>query len=249
MPHYPLNVSRDFRNKTGHGLYSDVVAELDWSVGEILKALEAKGISEQTFVIFTSDNGATGGYGYNTTNAPLSGWKGTAMEGGIRVPMIASWPGTIPAGAVTPALSSVMDFLPTLAHYAGVAIPADRVIDGKSLHDVLLQPGDSESPHAWFAYYVTDQLQAIRTPEWKLHLPLEHSYTMWAKDIGPVEAKLYNLKEDMAEKNDLAEEYPEVVDALMVQADVVRKWVGDRDRTTPNSRPAGFIAKPSPLVK
>ncbi len=249
MPHYPLSVSPEFENKTGNGLYSNVIAELDWSVGEIVEALEENGLRDNTLLIFTSDNGATGGYGYNTTNAPLSGHKGSAMEGGNRVPMIASWPGIIPSGVVTSAMGSVMDLLPTFAYYAGTLPPADRVIDGKSLHEVLDRPEDAESPHAWYAYYVTDQLQAIRTKEWKLHLPLVHSYTMWAKDVGPVEAKLYRISEDIAEENDLSDEYPEMVETMQVYAEMARQWVGDRNRPTPQSRPAGYVEKPVPLQK
>ncbi len=249
MPHWPLSVSENFQNHTGKGLFSNVISELDWSVGELLKALEAKGIRDETLVIFTSDNGAPGGYGHNTTNAPLSGFKGTVMEGGNRVPMIASWPGVLPSGEVTHALASFMDFLPTLADFSGIKVMDDRIIDGKSLHHLLLHPGESESPHAWYAYYVTDQLKAIRNSEWKLHLPLENNYTMWGKNLGPTEAKLYNLVEDIGEQHNLAKEYPEVVADLMVQAEIARKWIGDRGKLTPNSRPAGFVEKPRPLVK
>jgi arylsulfatase A len=250
MPHYPLHVSPDFADATGNGLYADVVTELDWSVGEILDALEESGLSENTLVVFTSDNGATGGYGYNTTNAPLSGWKGSAMEGGTRVPTIARWQGTIPSGKVSGALSSVMDLLPTFAHYAGAEVPEDRVIDGKSLHAILEDPEMAKSPHDFFAYYVTDQLQAITDPGVET-TPAAGAqlYHVEQKTWGRWKARLYHLREDISESKDLSEAYPEIVEEMMVRAEMARKWIGDRDRPTLNSRPAGYEAKPVPLLK
>jgi arylsulfatase A-like enzyme len=248
MPHYPISVSKMFDGKSSNGLYGDVVAELDWSVGEVMNTLESFGIRENTLIIFTSDNGAPYNMGYNASNAPLSGYKGSAMEGGNRVPLVISWKGTLPEGLTTDALTSVMDFFPTLARIAGIEQPADRVIDGKDLFPLLQDPDNSTSPHAWYAYYVTDQLKAIRTEEWKLHIPLDKNFGMWGKDCGPRKPRLFHLASDIGEKRELSEENPEKLKELMSLAEMARRWIGDRDKPTPNSRAAGFVAKPVPLV-
>jgi arylsulfatase A-like enzyme len=246
MPHYPISAGERFTGTSANGIYGDVVTELDWSVGEIMNTLEDIGIRENTMIFFTSDNGAPYSKEYNATNAPLSGYKGSAMEGGNRVPMIASWKGNLPEGKSSTALSSVMDFLPTIAELSGIVLPSDRVIDGKSLCGVLMDPGNNGSPHAWYAYYVTDQLKAIRTEKWKLYLPLEKNIGMWGEDYGPCEAKLYHLASDMCEKQDVSAEYPDKVAELMTLAGMARKWIGDMDKPTPNTRPAGFVEKPIP---
>ena len=111
FPHLPLFASKDFHGKSANGRYGDSVEEIDWSTGQILNALKKHGLEKNTLVIFTSDNGSNGRNG--GSNAPLSGSKGSTMEGGMRVPMIARWPGRIPADSTCSALASTMDFLPT----------------------------------------------------------------------------------------------------------------------------------------
>lgn len=247
MPHYPISASEGFVGKSANGLYGDVIEEIDWSVGEITKTLSEQGLLENTVIIFTSDNGAPRTY-KEASNGDLSGFKGTDMEGGFRVPMLMSWKGTLPEGKVTNGISSVMDFLPTIAHITGIELPQDRVIDGKNLFEMVSNPGNVESPHAYFAYYLMDQMKAIRVGDWKLHLPLDEYINMWAKDLGPREAKLYNLKDDLGETNDLSAENPDLVEQLTVMAKVASAWIGDRDKPTPNTRPAGFCEKPVPLL-
>ncbi len=247
MPHYPISASDAFLGTSKNGLYGDVIDEIDWSVGAITRALEAAGILENTVIIFTSDNGAPRTY-EEASNAPFSGYKGSIMEGGFRVPMIVSWKGTLPEGKVSDGISSVLDIMPTLAHIAGIKLPVDRVIDGKNIYRLMAHPETATSPHAYFAYYLMDQLKAIRVGAWKLHLPLESFINMWAKDLGPREAKLYHLRDDPGEKNDLSKEYPDQVEQMMTMARVARKWIGDRNAPTPNARPAGFVEKPVPLL-
>ncbi len=247
MPHHPISASDGFLGKSKNGLYGDVIEEIDWSVGEIIKTLKELNILENTVVIFTSDNGAPRTY-KEASNGELSGYKGTPMEGGNRVPMIVSWKGSLPEGKISGGISSVLDFLPTIAQIADIDLPQDRIIDGKSLFDLLSNPEETESPHAYFAYYLMDQMKAIRMGDWKLHLPLDEYIDMWGKDLGPRKAKLYNLKDDMGEKVDLAEQYPEKVKEMLTMARVARNWIGDRDKPAPNSRPAGFVEKPVPLL-
>jgi arylsulfatase A-like enzyme len=247
MPHSPVSASEGFLGKSANGLYGDVIEEIDWSVGEILKTLKEQNILENTIVIFTSDNGAPRTY-KEASNGDLSGYKGTHMEGGYRVPMIVSWKGTLPEGKTSNGISSVMDFLPTIAHIVGADLPRDRIIDGLNIYELMANPDEAETPHAYFAFYLMDQMKAIRVGDWKLHLPLDGYINMWAKDLGPVEAKLYNLKDDIGEKNDLSKEFPEKLEEMLTMARVAKNWIGDINKPTPNSRPAGFVEKPVPLM-
>lgn len=247
MPHYPISASDKFKGTSANGLYGDVIEEIDWSVGEITKTLEELNILENTIIIFTSDNGAPRTYN-EASNGGMSGYKGTIMEGGCRVPMVISWKGTLPKGKVSGGISSVMDIMPTIAHITGTELPQDRIIDGMNIMELLLYPEEAESPHAYFAYYLMDQMKAIRVGDWKLHLPLDEYIDMWGKDLGSRKARLYNLKEDIAENNDLSELYPKKVEEMKVMARVARNWIGDRNKPTLNSRPAGFVEKPAPLL-
>ena len=246
MPHYPISVSEEFKGKSENGLYGDVIEEIGWSVGEIIKALDELNIRKNTLVIFTSDNGAPKTY-EEASNGALSGHKGTPLEGGNRVPMIVSWKGTLPEGKVSDGISSVMDFLPTIAHIAGIEVPQDRVIDGMNIFELFMDPKGAESPHAYFAYYLMDQMKAIRVGDWKLHLPLDAYIDMWGKDLGPREARLFNLKDDVSESIDLSEQYPEKLEEMLVMAQMAGNWIGDRNKPTPNTRPAGFVEKPLSL--
>lgn len=247
MPHYPIVANDAFKGRSENGLYGDVIEEIDWSVGEITKTLENSGLLENTIIIFTSDNGAPRTY-KEASNGNMSGYKGTPLEGGYRVPLVVSWKGTLPEGKTSNAISSVMDFLPTIAHIVDVELPTDRIIDGMNIYEILTNPEETESPHAYFAYYLMDQMKAIRVGDWKLHLPLDGYIDMWAKDLGPRKPKLYNLKDDIAEKVDLSKEYPEKVEEMMTIARVAKNWIGDRNKPTLNSRPAGFVEKPVPLL-
>jgi len=209
---------------------------VDWSVGVILHELEALGLDENTLVVFTSDNGARGDYG--GSNAPLRGRKGTTWEGGQRVPCIARWPGQLPAGKVTHQLMTAMDFLPTFARLAGTTEPQDRLIDGKDIFPSL--QGETAAPHESFAYYIQDNLQAVRSGPWKLHLAVEGK---------PVQL-LYHLQSDPGETTDLAAEQPEVVKQLLTTAETYRKDIGDAlvGASGENCRPAGKAANPKPLT-
>lgn len=247
MPHNPISASDGFLNKSENGLYGDVIEEIDWSVGEIIKTLKELNIMENTIIMFTSDNGAPGTY-KNASNGKLSGYKGSPMEGGNRVPMIVSWKGTLPEGKISKGISSFMDFLPTIAFLARIDLPDDRIIDGKNIYGLLSNPEVAESPHTYIAYYLMDQMKAIRMGEWKLHLALDHYIDMWGKDLGSRKARLYNLMDDLGETVDLSEQFPEKVEELMVVAQMAGNWIGDRDKPTSNSRPAGFVEKPVPLI-
>lgn len=133
MPHKPLAVSEKFHGKSGAGLYGDAVAELDWSVGQVMAKLRELGLDERTLVVFASDNGAY----FGGSNGGLRGMKAMTAEGGLRVPCLARWPGRIPAGQTLSTPAGLIDWFPTLLARAGQPLPADRILDGRDLWPVL----------------------------------------------------------------------------------------------------------------
>ncbi len=164
MPHRPLACSEDFYHKSGAGLYGDVISELDWSVGQVMAKLKAAGCDDKTLVIFTSDNGAY----YGGSSGALRGMKGTAWEGGFRVPCILRWPGRLPAGKTSDGLGTTMDLFSTVLAAAGTKSPSDRVIDGRDLLP-LLTGGTVDSERIIFGQGRTE-LATARDARWKLHL-------------------------------------------------------------------------------
>ncbi|MCA9006476.1 MAG: sulfatase, partial [Planctomycetaceae bacterium] len=153
MPHVPLFVSDKFKGKSEQGLYGDVIMEIDWSVGEILRTLKENGLDDQTLVIFTSDNGPWLSYGDHAgAVGVLREGKGTMWDGGCREPFIARWPGRIPAGAVCREVAGTIDILPTLAELTGGKLP-DHAIDGKSIWPLLSGRKGARSPHEYYLFY------------------------------------------------------------------------------------------------
>ena len=137
MPHVPIWASERFKGKTGHGLYADVINELDWSMGEILATLKRLGIDDNTLMIFTSDNGPFLSYGnWSGSAAPFRGGKLTTFEGGMRMPCIMRWPGKIPAGKTNDEVITAMDLYPTFAKLVGAKLP-DYKIDGVDIWPLM----------------------------------------------------------------------------------------------------------------
>ena len=233
FPHNPQYASEDFEGRSPHGLFADTVEELDWSAGEVLAALRRLDLDEQTLVVFTSDNGPTGGAGGRWgkrsgggSSGGLRGRKGNTFEGGMREPGIFRWPGKIAAGIETGQPASILDLLPTLAELAGAEAPDDRVIDGRSIAD-LLTGKTKELPQEPFFYYFGVQLQAVRLGNWKLfprHAePPERSASLWYLRNPELherhhrlraEPELYDLSADPAETHNLASSRPEIVQRL-----------------------------------
>ena len=241
MPHVPLGVSDKFRGKSKQGLYGDVIEEIDWSVGRILDALKRNGIDDQTWVIFTSDNGPWLSYGNRAGSAkPLREGKGTTWEGGTREPCIMRWPGKIPAGTDASDMFMTIDLLPTIAGVVGADLP-ERKIDGLDVWPIISRQPGAENPHeAYWFYYGTNELQAVTTGDgrWKLQLP--HAYRTLAgrpggRDGTPApysqarvkRPELYNLAEDIGETKDVASEHPEIVSRLEALAEKARAELGD----------------------
>ncbi|MBT3278434.1 MAG: sulfatase [Phycisphaerales bacterium] len=197
MPHTPLFASPKFKGKSARGLYGDVIEEMDWSVGEIRKTLKALGIDKNTLVIYTSDNGPWLSKGKDGGCAkPLRGAKFDTWDGGMREPTVMSWTGTIPAGTVCKEVASTIDLLPTLAKLAGAKLP-EVTIDGKDIYPLLAGTPDAKSPHDAFYFYRHDNLEAVRSGQWKLR-----------------KGALYNLRADISESKDVAAKHPDVVKRL-----------------------------------
>ncbi|WPJ97012.1 sulfatase [Coraliomargarita algicola] len=241
IPHLPLAPHPRFKKQSKLGVYADCILELDDSTGRILQALKDNGIDDNTLVVFTSDNGAAA----RGSTGPLAGSKYITMEGGHRVPGIFRWPGRIPAGTVSDTMVGSMDFFPLFCELAGVALPTDRVIDGRNIADILTGHS-TESPHAYFYYYNGRNLQCIRQGKWKLHLPRERSdMPFWggrlmAKQVLK-EPKLFNLDADIGETHNVAADYPEVLDALLKKADEVRAELGDVDVEGSDMNPQSLL--------
>jgi len=242
--HVPLFPGADFKGKSQNGAYGDWVEEVDWSMGELLKTLEAEGIDEDTLVLITSDNGSQ----RKGSNDPLRGGKGRTDEGGMREPCVVRWPGKIPPGTSSAEITSTLDLLPTFAKLAGAEPPADRIIDGRDIWPILSGRPGAKSPHEAFFYYQMDQLQAVRSGKWKLFVPMESKKRNWGQPEGKTDLKLFDLAADIHEDHNVAEANPEVVRRLLALAEKAREDLGDVNRPGKGQRPAGWVDQPAPRL-
>jgi arylsulfatase A len=235
MPHLPWIASEQFLHKSAYGLYGDVVEEIDWSVGQIMNQLRALGLDEDTFILFTSDNGpehATAQPGGSTRG--LRGAKGTCWEGGVRVPCVVRWKGRLPASAPE-GICSLMDFYPTICNAVGLPLAKDLTLDGLNLLPFLA--GFVPCPRTAFAYYHQGLLYALRSEDWKVHfLKVPVSSMPGTRFRNPVACKppeLYNLASDRAETENVAREHPDVVERLTALAAEYRASIA-AGRPTPS---------------
>ncbi len=209
MPHTPLFRSEAFADRSVGGRYGDVVEEVDWSVSQVLETLRTTGLAEKTMVVFTSDNGpwllmqTHGG-----SAGPLRGGKQSTWEGGMRVPAIFWWPGTIPSRTVRE-MGSTLDLLPTIAGLAGAKIPADRAIDGFDLSGALL--GTAESPRDHMIYYRDRKIFAARSGPYKAHFITRNGYAFRTPEEAHDPPLLYHLLNDVSERFDIAKDHPDVL--------------------------------------
>lgn len=237
--HLPIYAPKQFLDASRNGRYGAGVACVDWSVDVLMHELRRLGLERNTLTIFTSDNGSRAADG--GSNGPLRGRKGTTWEGGQRVPMIAHWPGVVPTGTVSGELVASLDLLPTLARLAGAEPPSDRIIDGVDFGPLLRGERGAKSAREDFFYYMRNDLEAVRSGNWKLHV---------AKDRGEV-LELYDLAADAGETANVADRHPEVVQALRAKIEACREDLGDERLGVKgkNCRPAGKAADPKPLTE
>jgi arylsulfatase A len=222
MPHLPISTIDQFKDKSEGGLYGDVIENIDWSVGEVVKTLITNGIEDNTLIIFASDNGPwlelperMLQHGvqpwHQGTTGPLHGSKASTYEGGMRVPGIFYWKGQIPAGQISSDIVTTMDIFPTILDIAGVEKPAEKKFDGVNIMPFL--KGETASPRTEFFYLRGRTIEAVRNGEWKLRYSNHRKEGVTEDD--PIEAELYNMKHDLGEMYNVAELYPDIVVGLM----------------------------------
>ena len=248
--HFPLYPGKAFHTKSSNGLIGDWIEEVDWSVGQVLDTLRELKLDKNTLVIFTTDNGGTP----RSVNAPLRGFKGSTLEGGMRVPTIAWWPGKISPGTSTDAITSMMDILPTFAALSGGKLP-EKKIDGGNIWP-LLSGQTQTSPHDVFYFYRGLKLEAVRSGDWKLQLSgggdakrPNAKVKAEGKKANPQAAfpQLYNLASDIGETTNVAAQNPEIVAKLKALAEATKDDLA-QDGVGPGCRPLGRVANPQPLI-
>jgi len=251
MVHVPLFVSDKFEGKSGKGLFSDVIMEVDWSVGQVLEALKRNKVDQNTLVIFTSDNGPWLSYGDHAGSAdPLREGKGTMFDGGCRVPFLARWPGKIPANSSCSEPAMTIDILPTVAQLIKAELPK-HLIDGKDIWPLLAGEEGAQSPQEAYYFYWGHNLHAVRSGQWKLHLP--HDYrTLSGRpggtggiptkyDAGRIELSLFDLKSDPGESMNVADQQHEVVARLQALAKSIQAELGEGQQRGTGQRAVGRI--------
>lgn len=249
MVHVPLYVSDKFKGKSEAGLFGDVMMEVDWSVGQILDAIRNNNLADDTMVVFTSDNGPWLSYGDHAGSAgPLREGKGTMFDGGCRESCVMWWPGKIPAGSTCSEPAMTIDLLPTFAALTGAKLP-DHTIDGKNIWSLIEGQDGATSPHEAYFMYYGQQLQAMRSGKWKLHFP--HGYrTMADNKLGAdgvpgkynqakIGLELFDLKSDIGETTNVADQHPEVMVRLSALADKMRAELGDQGKKGAGVRDVG----------
>jgi arylsulfatase A len=247
--HIPLFPHPDFVGKSRNGTYGDWVEEVDWSVGQVLDTLRQHKLEKNTLVLFTSDNGPWASKGKDGgVSGPLRGSKGCTLEGGVREPTIAWWPGRIESGSSCDAIAGTTDVLPTFVALAGGKLRDDVKIDGCDVSKVLM--GEStESPHEAWYYYQGTNLQAVRSGPWKLAIKPQ-SLGMGIKerpeDLKASGVRLYNLDDEIGEITNVAETHPDVVARLQKLADDMIADIGS-GKPGPGVRPAGSVENPVTL--
>lgn len=238
MPHVPLGVSDKFKGKSEQGMYGDVIMEIDWSVGQILQAIETNGLEENTIIIFTTDNGPWLNYGnHGGSSGGLREGKTTSWEGGQRVPCIVKWPGIVSEGVVCNQLSSSIDLMPTFASIVGGSLP-DHKIDGVNIIDLWKGNYEAKPRKELYYYYGKNNLNAVRKGNWKLVFP--HSYQSYEATVPANDGhggrriktnvdslELYNLMRDPGERYNVIDMYPDVVAGLIEVGEKARGDLGD----------------------
>ena len=236
MVHLPLAVSKEFENRTGKLIW-DAIEEVDWSVGQILSTLKSLDIDEKTLVLFTSDNGAAVG-----SSLPLRAKKGSVYDGGIREPTLMWWPGTIPAGKVCQEVAGTIDMLPTLAGLCDGKL-SGRKIDGKDIKPLMLGQADATSPHQY--YCLMHGPGTVRSGPWKFY-PWKESNNgknaIKGRTASEDPVQLYNVVDDIGERNNVAADHPDLVKELQ---DAYDAHVAE---IKANQRPVQALERPKDML-
>jgi arylsulfatase A-like enzyme len=254
MPHVPIAASPAFRGKSSEGLYGDVMEEIDASIGTILRTLEENGLTKNTLVIFTSDNGPWLTFGNHAGNTGgLREGKGTAWEGGLRVPCIIKYPNIVPPGTVSNQIMASMDFLPTIVKICGARLPS-RKIDGLDISPLFARNNKAIIRDEFAYYYDKNSLKAIRKGRWKLVFKARSQTYKTITAIGAdghpgkyasidVEPGLYDLRTDPGETLDVKDRHPDIVKELNMLAEKYREELGDdlTNRIGKEVRPAAQV--------
>ncbi|MGB1924894.1 MAG: sulfatase family protein [Rubripirellula sp.] len=258
MVHTRLGASANFKGKSSRGLYGDAVEEIDFNCGRIIDKLKQLKIVENTYFLFTSDNGpwliknknkqdGKLPNDYGGSAGSLRSGKVSTWEGGVRVPTILWAPGRVPAGMECEKISATIDLLPTFAGLAGAEAPTDRVLDGVNISHLFAGKFGEADKDRMFAYYFINSLQAVRQGKWKLHLP-RPAKPEWLGRFGNNghiasedwagfnEPFLVDLEADVGETRNVAASHPNVVKKLLVLAEEMRVDLGDHDRVGKNMR-------------
>ena len=228
-PHVPIFCSDKFRNKSGTGIYGDLIMELDWSVGQIMQAIENNGLEDNTIFIFIgSDNGPTYTYlGNHSGSTPYRAGKSTSFDGGVRNSCIIKYPGSIEPNTISHTTFCSIDILPTICHVTGASLPKNE-IDGTNIWDLIIDKPGAENPHDYYPFSIKNNIQGVISADgrWKLFLP--HNYVdlvKGAKDGQPgewvfteMDTTLFDMVHDPYEKGNVKDLYPEVVDTLIYYA-------------------------------
>ncbi|MDA1138458.1 MAG: sulfatase [Planctomycetota bacterium] len=236
--HLPLYAPERFLRQSENGPYGAAVECIDWAASVLLDEIKVLGLDENTLIVFTSDNGSRG-KDEGGSNAPLRGGKGTTWEGGQRLPCIMRWPGKIPAATECNGMALSMDFLPTFAELAGCDLPDDRIIDGKSITP-LMAGEEATTQHDAFFYYFKDDIQAVRSGNWKLHIRRRDDEV----------AELYDLEADIGETENVHDMHPDVVKDLLSKIQACREDIGDGAAGVEgaNCRPVGRVENADTLT-
>ena len=240
LPHTKWIPMDKFKGSSKQGTYGDVIQEIDWQVGVLLKTLDELELSENTLVIYTSDNGPQLNAKGHGSAGPLRDGKWSNFEGGIRVPCLMRWPGVVKASSENNEITAIYDLLPTFCDIAGVELPTDRKIDGKSILPYIKGEKLQQPIHETFIVAGS----TVRYKNWKLAFGSLKPGGNGREDAGSAEAgSLFNLKEDIGEKNNVSSQYPELVKEMTKMMEEYLK-----DLKT-NSRKAGTVPEDPALVK
>jgi arylsulfatase A-like enzyme len=232
MPHVPLFASEKFKGKSGAGMYGDVMMEIDWSVGEIMKSLHSSGLDDNTLVLMTSDNGPWIVYGNHAGKTPFREAKGTGFDGGTRSACIVRYPGQIKSDSVSKNAFCTIDLLPTFARLAGAALPANP-IDGLDVWDLMIDKPGARNPHDYYAFCTGAVFEGVISGDgrWKLHVP--HNYQtleVAGRDGKPgkyrqahIDLSLFDMDADPYETTNVLDRYPDVAAKLRTFADEHRR--------------------------